>query len=193
MAFANATFKQTNSPAALAPGEDNYFGNFGADYEKGDFQNIKSNLKITVTKYTCEPDKWGGEMTWFWSFENQKTNRGFITFNKATTNKEKHGLSLTGIFYLMEKEDEEWKVVAQKEVKNSDDKVLTQENFNQYFPKPYWYTWAGKFDKLYYTNWDFIDSADKLDNLCDASEAQGTPTTKTGEWEYQTSQWWETC
>lgn len=41
----------------------------------------------------------------------------------------------------------------------------------QNFPKPYWYTKQGGFDKYWYTNWGFIDRVGDLDKICVSSSS----------------------
>lgn len=98
---------------------------------------------------------------------------------------------LSGIFYILEKDGSQWKVKHKKEVKETDNKTLDASNFNHYFPKPYWYTKRGRFDELYYNNWDFMSDTSKLNSLCDQPSTT-TPDTRIGEWEYKSSAWWQT-
>lgn len=79
-------------------------------------------------------------MTWFWSVSNTRTNKGFVTYNKLETTKDKK-LRLTGVFYLLKRENSDasnWKIEWRKEVTKDDKKELDAKNFNTYFPKPYW-------------------------------------------------------
>lgn len=211
--FSNATF-QTMKAETTKVSFPKYKSFHDGSYQNGDYAKIKSNLIITVNRkqwgdsYNYDKGKkWSGTLTWFWAFLNEKTNKGFITFNQAKTDAKKGGLVLTGYFYIVEKiynADNSWNVKYKKEITEKDNKVLNKENFYQYFPKPYWYTQWGKFDQLYYTNWDFINDVQELNGtmatMCDENsddssyKCPNNPTKiikQEGEWEWVSGPWWE--
>lgn len=63
------------------------------------YKTAKSFLKITTERKNYDGGKWNGSLTWFWSFAHN--NKGFVTYNVATTKNKK--LVLTGGFYFVER------------------------------------------------------------------------------------------
>lgn len=113
-----------------------------------------------------EGGEWYGSLFWYWSFKYK--NQGFVTFNVAETSETEKKLNLTGGFYVIEKSNgsSNWTIKHKMEIDRSNQKTLDKSNFDSYFPKPYWYTRKGGFDKYYWSNWKFIKASWDLDNIC---------------------------
>lgn len=65
----------------------------------------------------------------------------------------------------------DWKIEWRKEVKKENNKTIDASNFDKYFPRPNWYSQEGQFHKVWKSNWNFIEGAGELKNICGSAEA----------------------
>lgn len=115
-----------------------------------------------VTKYTTD-EKWSGKFTWLWAFV--RGDEGVITFNVIETSDVESGkMKISGIFYLVGKNDDNWEIKHKHEPKSNIPDNSAQ--IDTYFPK------AGDDLKKSVDGdyWGFVESADKWDKSCKTDE-----------------------